>query len=280
MNLKKISVELQDGSRCSGGTVFMRPGEKAVFRVSESAKGMRWFLIKADCREYDQFAYWKSSRRGPMKLAYRVYDTGITDAAYSIIADECGTIYLYNGNMPHDAVIAEDLPLQVKYTNRIFQITVRFDDTYTGYLSELSGTPFILPPGPVGDSHQTDLRMGSDCAEFAIYGMRRMQRKIPYTGPGGILDHLTINAQGCVPDARGLYHDSNGKTIRVEKSGVQRGDIIHFGAQVSVFYEDRGIPGLLDKDDILMQSYGSCPVKTTFEHCSFYHYPFKVGQWK
>jgi hypothetical protein len=171
-------------------------------------------------------------------------------------------------------------PLHRRFSRQVIQIIIRSDDSYVGHLYELFNTPFILPPKPLpGSGHQTDLRVGSDCAEFAIYGMRRMGYDIPYAGPRGIYHYLAeISSSLMYPDSAGVYRDKEGETFKVAGS-LERGDIIHFGEQVSVFYADQGVPGILDKNDLLIQSYTPSPHITTIENCGFYHLPFRIFEW-
>ena len=124
------------------------------------------------------------------------------------------------------------------------QVIYRSDDSFLGYLSELMRSPFILYPKKTVCGHQTDLLIGSDCAEFVIYGFRRLGVDIPYCGPRNIDQYLIPLSENDV---------------------ILPGDILHYGSQVAVYYEDKGIIGKIDGDDILLQSYGSKPYFTTVD---------------
>jgi hypothetical protein len=66
-------------------------------------------------------------------------------------------------------------------TRDVMRVTFRKDDSYLGYLTELLNTPYIFgSAGPDGDN-QTDNLIGSDCADFAVYGRRRMGQKTAFT---------------------------------------------------------------------------------------------------
>ncbi len=154
--------------------------------------------------------------------------------------------------------ILDNKPIHLIYKD-IFQIVVRKDDSYLGYLTELINVPFILPPIHLRNfGHQTDLRVGTDCAELAIYGMRRMGKKIPYVGPNGIRNYLDL--------------------IDIDK--LFEGCIIHFGSQVSVLYQDNGIKGSLDENDLFIQSYENTACIISYRNCGFYNFPFKPYKWK
>ncbi len=113
-----------------------------------------------------------------------------------------------------------------------YQIVVKSRRDYLGYLEELLNVPFMLPPKFQGAyGHQTDNRIAVDCAEMAIYGMRRMGYSVPYCGPLNIYKYL-VPADTLLP-----------------------GTVLHFGHQVSVLYQDNGTVGVLDGQDLLIHAY-------------------------
>lgn len=136
-------------------------------------------------------------------------------------------------------------------------VVVRTGNEYLDYLSELHNVPFTLPPRRLKNGHQTDLRIGTDCAELAIYGMRRLGHDIPYCGPKNIHKYCT------------------------KVDSIQPGDLIHFGDQVSVIYEDNGIKGVFDEKDQLIHAR---PKGVTIERWIDSEYEgrsyFKLLRWK
>ena len=224
----------------------------------------QWYIINPLHREYSNF-----NNGHPHSLAeieYTMEYINTTDSKSLNVKEyikQCGTYYFARlserrkNELPD--TLKEALPLQEKYRGEIVQVVVRKDDSYIGYLYELLGTPFILPPKYIhGYGHQTDLRIGCDCAEFVIYGKRRQGFDIPYCGPRNIYSYLD----------------------EINESELKKGDIVHFGEQVSLFFEDKGIINKFDKDDILLQSYDSTAYFTTVENCGFYHYPKRFYRWK
>jgi hypothetical protein len=129
---------------------------------------------------------------------------------------------------------------------------------YIGYLEELIGVPFVLPPRRLQEGHQTDLRLGVDCAELAIYGVRRMGYEVPYVGPKRITEYL----------------------VRTEQ--IERGSIISFGNnyQISVVYEDRGIIGHLDEEDLLIHAYQDKAEIIRFGDTDLVNLSCKYYRWK
>ena len=175
--------------------------------------------------------------------------------------------------------------LHNKFAHKIVQIVYRKDDTYVGYLSELLNTPFVIAPRFTDDGyHQTDTRIGSDCAAFAIYGKRRQGFDIPYLGPKWIHKYLIESPKYTFMPSEEIgtevYVAENGELARVGTNGIEVGDIIHFGEQVSVFYRDAGIEGILDKDDLVFQCFKTAPHLTTIEKSGFYHLPIRLFKWK
>ena len=67
--------------------------------------------------------------------------------------------------------IKEDTLSSINILDRpgVFQLIKRDSDDYVGYLEELLTVPFVMPPRLLHSGHQTDLRLGVDCAELAIY---------------------------------------------------------------------------------------------------------------
>lgn len=195
-----------------------------------------------------------------------------------------GTRYFaVKGTKSFADVFPETLPLHEKYPFQVVQVAYRADDTYLGYLTELFGTPFVIAPKITeGGFHETESRIGCDCASFAVYGKRRQGYRATYDGPRGIyryLDELLTGPLYNVPFGETeAYVGEDGKTVTT--ANIRPGDIIHFGEQVSVFYRDAGIPGILDKDDELMQCFGSTPVVITFAKSGFYGKPLRVFRWR
>jgi hypothetical protein len=180
---------------------------------------------------------------------------------------------------------SETSPLSQKYSFKIVQIVRRKDDTYIGYLTELLNTPFIIAPMMTQYGyHETDIRMGSDCAAFAIYGKRRQGYRVPYCGPRGIYKYLSEIGKGPLRSKKAfgteIYVNKDAQSVTVGVDGIERGDIVHFGDQVSVFYEDLGINGFLDKDDLLFQCYKDAPHVTSIANSGFYPKPIRTFKWK
>lgn len=197
-------------------------------------------------------------------------------------AAEAGTWYFTSTQKPSLPMYLQTAePLMREYVGRVVQVVCRKDDSYIGYLTELLRTPFIMGPMVTRSGfHQTDQRVGSDCAEFAIYGRRRLGKQILYGGPAGAKHYLTEIIPGPFqPDRNGIYRNRKGETVRIGPGGIQPGDILHFGQQVSVFYASHGRTDRLNGDDLCFQSWGRTPQIVKIRDCGFYQLPLHVMKW-
>ncbi len=161
-------------------------------------------------------------------------------------------------------------------TDAVHRITIRRDDSYLGYLTELFGQPYIwASAGRTDRTHQSELLEGSDCADFVVYGKRRMGSKIPYIWTGSLPDYTHRLAVG-VADKSGVYRDNSGATIPFPNIG----DLVLFPRHVGVLSQDRGIIGVLDHADIMMHSYFASPREQALGDSDYATSPTEIHRWK
>ena len=273
---------LDGGPPRKGAVFFLRTGERLVLSRQDDAamKPARWFQIAPELRAYD-------NRPGPHPrldpIRYRRTPLGdAPNARLTLSFSTPGTRY-FCADAVTPARFATAEPIQRKYAGQVVQVVVRAGDRYADFLGELVGTPFIMGPAVVpGAWHQTDQRVGSDCAAFATYGRRRMGRPVPYAGPVGIVRYLRPLGGGPLapPGADGVYRDARGRHIRIGGDGLRPGDIVHFGAQVAVFSADRGQRSVLDADDLLFQSWRTTPYVTRIRDGGFFDRPIRLYRWR
>ena len=194
------------------------------------------------------------------------------------ILPEMGTFYLTADTSlkPGDTLNTREPPhLVIRNT---VQISIRPDDSYTGYMFELINTPFIMAPRTTpGGAHQSDSRLGTDCAGLAVYGRRRMgDETVLYLGPSGIIPMLERITQDEYLLTGGVFKTEDGEPA----PAPERGDLLHFGEQVSIFLEDRGTAGILDVEDLLIQSWFHGPHVCPAESCGFTGNPVVLYRWK
>jgi hypothetical protein len=137
-------------------------------------------------------------------------------------------------------------------------VAVRRDDTYLGYVTELLNSVFIFGSAGPDGRNQTDRLIGTDCADMAVYGARRMGKKVDYTNTYNIDQEAPVVATALSVDAHGVMLDAKGHPIQVgDGPGMARpGDLFHFphSRHVAVFYEDREPKGVLDMGDLMLHA--------------------------
>jgi hypothetical protein len=155
---------------------------------------------------------------------------------------------------------------------RMFEVVVRRDDTYVGYLTELLGVPFVLGPGRIpGVGHQTDRRLGADCVALAVYGRRRLGEPFGYVAPAVLKDWTTL-----IGSADALVA-SNG---RVEDVGAVRpGDVLHFGFQTAVIARDNPPEGRLDSSDVVIHTFHGVAEEVALGQLPYRQHAVEVRRW-
>jgi len=122
----------------------------------------------------------------------------------------------------------------------IFQIIIREDNSYTGFLTELIGVPFVYYPKFFEKGkHQTDYHLGADCVALVVYGKRREGFKVPYVAP----------------EALHKYTYVIGNSDTLNKTKIKEGDILYFGFQTAVIYKDNDPKGILSNNDVILHTY-------------------------
>lgn len=221
--------------------------------LSNNALG-KWIKILPIRKAYDH------SSMIPNKLHEIEYESFVLDSSQNI-----ENLVLKN-LQPHTFYITKldtieskfSSPYPIHLINESFiQIVVRENDDFIGSITEMLGTPFLLPTQNIYKyGHHTDLNIGADCAELAIYGRRRQGYKIPYCGPKGIIKYLK-------------YTNKFGS-----------GTIIHFGFQVSIVYKDNNIIGKFDPEDLLIHAFEDCVKIEKYKDSKLFGKSCRTYEWK
>lgn len=158
----------------------------------------------------------------------------------------------------------------------VHRVTVRRDDSYLGYLTELYGQPYIwASAGTTSARHQSERLEGSDCADFVVYGRRRMGERIPYTWSGGLGPYTRLLASG-EAGADGVFRDAGGEPLPFTAVG----DLLLFPRHVGVLTADRGERGVLDVADLMMHTLFESPGEEAIADSGYADRPVEVRRWK
>ena len=160
-------------------------------------------------------------------------------------------------------------------TDDVMRVSIRRDDTYLGYLTEMFGQPYIwASAGATDASHQSERLEGADCADFVVYGERRLGRKVAYTYTGGLPQITTLLAAGARADD-GIYRDAKGAPLPFGAPG----DIVLFPRHVGVLVEDRGTLGVLDDKDLMMHALFDTPKEQPIADSGYADKPVELRRW-
>jgi hypothetical protein len=221
-----VLVKVDDSLANVQSSVKIVEGQTITLKTLSSGY---WVEIRPLLQEYDNL---KSGAKSiePIEYAILPVEKYQSDTVFTIDNIKVGTYY-YGRVLEDNKSFTSTKPIHLIDDN-IIQIVVRESSSYIGFLTEQLNLPFIIPPKVLPKfGHQTDLNIGTDCAELAIYGMRRLGYNIPYVGPKGITKYL------------------------FQVDSITSGTILHFGFQVSILYEDRGEIGELDSEDLLVHAF-------------------------
>jgi cell wall-associated NlpC family hydrolase len=157
----------------------------------------------------------------------------------------------------------------------VHRVSLRRDDGYLGMLDELFGQPYIWASGGQPDArHQTERVEGADCADFVVYGMRRLGRRVPYTYSEGLRAHGRRLGAG-TPRADGVYVDAGGVPLPFPRPG----DLVLFPRHVGALSQDRGVPGVLDQDDLMMHTLFASPREQAIADSGYADRPVEILRW-
>jgi hypothetical protein len=161
-------------------------------------------------------------------------------------------------------------------TDAVTRVSLRRDNTYLGYLTEMYGQPYIwASAGRTDATHQSERLEGADCADFVVYGRRRMGHAIPYTWTGGLPTYAKRIAAGA-PGADGIYRDDQGNPVPFTAVG----DLLLFPRHVGVLAEDHGTIGVLDEDDVIMHALFDSPKEVRIADSGYGDKPIEILRWK
>ncbi|MDB9741216.1 CapA family protein [Akkermansiaceae bacterium] len=128
----------------------------------------------------------------------------------------------------------------------VMEIRVRKNEGFLGSLEEQFHSPYVFGIGMMKDHHTSttsststttgpETLVGNDCANFLVYGWRQQGITLPWCNPKQLKSHLTV---------------VDPKSITNEQ--IQQGLVIHLGSHVAAMWEDLGIIGEVDDQDLVI----------------------------
>ena len=161
-------------------------------------------------------------------------------------------------------------------TDDVLRVSIRRDDTYLGYLTELYGQPYIWASAGLSDAtHQAERLEGADCADFVVYGARRMGKHVAYTWTGGLPTITRLLAAG-TRGKDGIYRDAAGHPVPFTRPG----DLVLFQGHVGALFADRGTIGVLDDQDLIMHALVDTPKEQAIADTGYADSPIELRRWK
>jgi hypothetical protein len=161
-------------------------------------------------------------------------------------------------------------------TDAVTRVSIRRDDSYLGFLTEMYGQPYIWASAGITDrNHQSEHLEGSDCADFVVYGKRRMGGTQPYVWTGALPQHAKLLAAGDRA-TDGVYRDKAGKPLPFTRIG----DLVLFPRHVGVLALDRGTIGVLDDQDVMMHTLFDSPKEVPIAESGYADKPVELRRWR
>ena len=107
-----------------------------------------------------------------------------------------------------------------------------------------------------------------------VYGARRKGLAVPYGYTGSLSRHARTLARGALA-ADGVYRDGKGQPLPFTAVG----DMVLFPRHVGALAEDRGVPGVLDQDDLMVHTLFDSPKQQPIADSGYADNPVEILRW-
>lgn len=261
------AVLLDKGEQCVSTILSLKVNGKSISCEGSKEIVWSWYVMEPIARDYDNGSSCLPPKPGCVQsISYRQKEIVELRGKAKISAIELdkflglGTHWLFVADQKAAPTMNV---VEVKGRPTAFELVVRRDESYAGYLTELLGVPFTYLPSLTPDGkHQTESRLGADCVAVLVYGQRRLGNKVPYMAPPALIRYTSV-----VP------------RLTPEGQPVKSGDILYFGFQTAVVSVDRNRIGLLDEEDLIIHTYHRNAEEVTFASLPYKHTSFQVRRW-
>ena len=235
--------------------------EPTTANMSNTSSGeFRFELIDYKTTTIDSAAHWITADVRPTLTTD--YGDGVGTMRYQVIVDDVAS----------PGIDARRGRGAGGLTDNVMRVSIRRDDTFLGFLTEMYGQPYIwASAGTTDRNHQSEHLEGSDCADFLVYGARRMGKKLAYTWTGALPQVSKLLAAG-TRGADGIYRGKDGKMLPFTKIG----DLVLFPRHVGVLAQDRGQAGVLDDQDLMMHTLFDTPKEQAIADSTYADQPLEL----
>ena len=238
-----------NGKTAAPGVLYAKRGDAIVLRVQQvkNPRHLRWYRIEPTTGSLDNtspsFHFADVSYAEDELTGCRDQPTCPVDATPAHQVETPGLeglgmmAFRVEAELADGTVVSSPGRETTKYgglTPAVFKVAVRRDDSLIGFATELLHTPYIFGSAGPDGRNQSDLLIGSDCADFVIYARRRMGKKASYTSS----------------------YELDRQAPEVKKGPARVGDVVHFPSMrhVAILFEDREPVGVVDANDLILHT--------------------------
>ncbi|UCD84102.1 MAG: hypothetical protein JSU92_12585, partial [Deltaproteobacteria bacterium] len=145
------------------------------------------------------------------------------------------------------------------YRSNVLCLSRYRDESYLGKLTEIFNLPYIYGSALLRDNGKVaaEAKYGADCANFIIYGLRRMECNIPYAGPMQLRKYLVELDE--VDGFKGGIAQGRAGTVAIFERDINIGLLLCFNGHVAALYEDREPRNILDLNDLVVHQLETYP---------------------
>ncbi len=136
----------------------------------------------------------------------------------------------------------------------VIEIRRQLGSGFRAAITEQFGLPYLFGGGELSVDGETgaEANLGTDCANFIVYALRRQGLAVRWSDPTRLRSRLSLVAGHARPGQVGIDPDR-----------LQSGLIVHLGAHVAAVLEDRPPLGVLDGGDLVAHQLKGFPEALT-----------------
>ncbi len=268
------------------------PSEKIVRQESIHGLELKWYKVQAIGESYNNTAggfHWD-------KIDYEEFPISHWGTNWHVLAD-AHPLPPYSDENKGAGTMA--FMLRVRQAGKILsspgkgsifrgglsdsvpRVAFRKDDSYIGRLTELFNTPYIWgSSGTSPKDHQSERLIGSDCADFIVYGARRLGKHIPYRATWHLPLVTKTIARSKSVDEKGRFLDRAKHPLKIGEKAIHIGDLLLFKGHVGALVRDMTPKGILDGNDVMIHTLWAPPKMQPIGETPYSSSNVKILRWK